>query len=184
MTAPDVTQLLVRWRSGDHAALEELVPVVYDELRRVATRRLRAERPGHTLAPTDLVHEAYARLVDSDVAWQDRAHFFAVAAGTMRRILVDHARARSSQKRGGDAARVTLDDQLAIESDDPEKLLALHAAIERLGDFDARKAQVIELLFFGGLNYNETAEALGVSAATVDRDLRLAKAWLQRELSE
>ncbi|REJ86124.1 MAG: RNA polymerase subunit sigma-70 [Acidobacteria bacterium] len=182
MTGQPVTHLLERWREGDSRALDELMPVVYDELRRVAARRMRDERPGHTLAPTDLLHEAYGRLVQADIPWQDRAHFFAVAAGTMRRILVDHARGRAARKRGGDAVRVTLDDSLPLDAAEPETLLALHEALERLAELDQRKARVLELHLFAGLSYDETAAALDVSAATVDRDLRFARAWLQREL--
>ncbi len=183
MSSPaPVTRLLLDWRSGDQAALDQLVPLVYDELRALAGKRLGRERPDHTLQPTALVHEAYARLVDADVAWQDRAHFVAVAARTMRRILVDHARARMRQKRGGGARAVTMEEGLVAVPETPEALVALDAAMEQLAAVDSRKADVVELHFFGGLTYAETAEALGISAATVDRDLRMAKAWLFREL--
>lgn len=180
----DVTALLRRWSDGDHRALDRLMPLVYDELRGVAHRRLRGERTGHTFQTTDLVHEAYARLADADLRLTDRAHFFALAARTMRRILVDYARARAAEKRGGDAEPVRLDEisvDLADAGDEAE-ILALHDALERLEAQDARKAQVIEAHIFGGLTYDETAEALGISAATVDRDLRMARAWLAREL--
>ena len=180
-----ITRLLLEWRGGSERALDQLVPLVYDELRRLAARRMRGERADHTWSATDLVHEAYARLVDADIQWQDRVHFFAVASRLMRRILVDHARASARQKRGGGALRVTLDDSLqaAAGSGDSEALLALDAALERLAEFDRRKAEAVELHYFGGLSYEETAEALGVSPATVDRELRMAKAWLGRELA-
>jgi len=179
---PDVTELLGRWKSGDQEALESLIPLVYDELRAVARRRLKAERFGHTLSPTDLVHEAYGRLVDSGVPWQDRVHFFAVAAGTMRRVLVDYARGRARQKRGGEIQRVTLTESEPLLAGDPETMLALHRALEKLGAKDPRKARVLELHFFSGLTYEEISLALGISDATVDRDLRFARAWLQKEL--
>lgn len=182
-SSPSVTELLSRWRGGERDAMDELIPLVYEDLRRIADRRLRAERPGHTLAPTDLVHEAYGRLVAADVPWMDRVHFFAVAARTMRRILVDHARARSRRKRGGDAVRVTLDEQTPQDGADPETLLAVHQALGRLEGLDERKAAVLELRFFGGLSYDEVGAALSISAATVERDLRFARAWLQRELT-
>ena len=179
---PTVTQLLLEWRSGDEQALDSLIPLVYEELRRLAGRHLDGERSGHTLQPTALVHEAYARLVDADIPYQDRTHFFAVASGTMRRVLVDHARARASARRGGGAARVTLDDRVAAESSDPTEILALDAALEKLAAVDPRKAKAIQLHVFGGLTYPEIATTLGVSEATVDRDLRMARAFLHAEL--
>lgn len=182
---PDLTHLLRRWREGDRRALDALMPAVYDELRAVAHRRLAAERTGHTLQTTALVHEAYARMAGAEIGWRDRVHFFAVAARTMRRILVDYARARTAEKRGGAAVPLPLDD-LAVEvggSGDAFELLALHEALERLEAQDPRKARVIEAHIFAGLTYQETAEALAISPATVDRDLRLARAWLVRELS-
>ncbi len=182
---PDVTLLLRRWSDGDEGALDQLLPMVYDQLRGVAHRRLEGERTGHTLQTTALVHEAYARMAGSDLRWQDRAHFFALAARTMRRILVDYARARMAEKRGGAAVPVSLDAltvEIAGEGGMDADVLALHEALERLEAQDPRKAQVVEAHVFGGLTYAETAEALGISAATVDRDLRLAKAWLAREL--
>jgi len=183
---PAITRLLLEWRGGSVRALDQLVPLVYDELRRLARRRLRGERDGHTWSATDLVHEAYARLVEADVEWKDRVHFFAVASRLMRRILVDHARAGAREKRGGGALRVTLDEGLAASAGGgaPEALLALDAALHRLAEIDQRKAHAVELHYFGGLSYEETAEALGVSPATVDRELRMAKAWLGRELSD
>jgi len=180
----EVTRLLSAWRSsGDERLLDELVPLVYDELRELAARRLGGERSDHTLQATALVHEAYARLVDSEVDFADRVHFFALAATTMRRILVDHARARAREKRGGGAAHVTLSEELAASPEEPEEMLALDDALRRLAEHDPRKAKVVELHFFGGLTYAETATALDISEATVDRDLRMAKALLAREMS-
>lgn len=184
--APEVTVLLRRWSDGDERALDRLMPMVYDQLRGVAHRRLDGERTGHTLQTTALVHEAYARLADAELRWEDRAHFFALAARTMRRILVDYARARVAEKRGGGQEPVSLDAvtvELAEEGRDAD-VLALHEALERLEAQDERKARVIEAHVFGGLTYAETAETLGISPATVDRDLRLAKAWLARELAD
>lgn len=182
--ASEFTRLLSAWRaSGDERLLDELVPLVYDELRELAARRLGGERPDHTLRATALVHEAYARLVDAEVDFSDRAHFFALAATTMRRILVDHARARARKKRGGGADHVTLSEELEASPERPDELVALDDALKRLAERDERKAKVVELHFFGGMTYAETAEALGVSDATVDRDLRMAKAWLAREMS-
>jgi RNA polymerase sigma factor (TIGR02999 family) len=184
-SATEVTVLLRQWGAGDQKALERLMPLVYEELRRVAHRRLAGERTGHTLQTTALVHEAYGRLAEADLPWQDRAHFFALAARTMRRILVDYARSRLAAKRGGGAEAVPLD-QLTVElsaGGEDAEILALHEALEALERQDPRKAQVIEAHIFGGLTYDETAAALGISPATVDRDLRLAKAWLARELA-
>lgn len=181
----EVTRLLSAWRdSDDETALDRLVPLVYDELRSLAARRLRDERAGHTLQPTALVHEAYARLVDGDVRFEGRAHFFALAARTMRRVLIDHARARKSGKRGGDRARVTLGEGSAAVDAPAFDLLALNEALDRLGALDGRKARIVELHFFGGMTYAETSAALGISEATVDRDLRLGKAWLAEQLGE
>jgi RNA polymerase sigma factor (TIGR02999 family) len=176
-----VTALLHAWRSGDAASFDRLMAVVYPELRAIAARHLSGEAEGHTLQPTALVHEAYLRLVGSEIEWEDRKHFFAVAARAMRRVLVDHARARRREKRGGDAIFVTLDDQLALEASGVD-LVALDEALDRLAEHDERKARAIELHFFGGLSYDETARALDVSAATVDRDLRMGKAWLLHQL--
>lgn len=178
------TALLRAWRGGDRDALDRLLPLVYDELSGLARHALRGERPDHTLQTRALVHEAYLRLVDADISFQDRAHFMAVAARTMRRILVDHARARLRDKRGGGAERVALDEAELPAPDRHLDILDLHAALERLAAFDARKAAIVELHFFGGLSYAETAEAVGVSAATVDRELRLAKAWLKVDLRQ
>ena len=183
--ASDVTRLLADWREhGDERALDALVPLVYEELRRLAAARLRGEQEGHTLQPTALVHEAYARLVQADLSFSDRVHFFAVAAQMMRRILVDHARKAKSAKRGGGLRAVTLEDNLASTGDDAMDILALDQALERLAEREPRKARAVELHFFGGLSYKETAEALEVSEATVDRDIRMARAWLATEMSD
>jgi RNA polymerase sigma factor (TIGR02999 family) len=179
-----VTQLLRAWREGDAAALDALTPEVYETLHRLAQRQMRGERARHTLQATALVHEAFERLVDMEVSWQDRAHFYAVAARLMRRILVDHARSARRQKRGGGASLLSLDEAIhVVPTPDPD-LVDLDEALQRLSDIDARKGQVVELHFFGGLTYDETAEALGISAATVDRELRFAKAWLYRALQD
>jgi RNA polymerase sigma factor (TIGR02999 family) len=179
----DITQLLRAWEEGDEHALERLTPLVYDELRKSAKRHMAREREGHTLQTTALINEVYLRLVDFDnVTWQDRAHFFAICARLMRRILTDHARSRSYLKRGGDARRVTLDEALVVSSDPPLDLVALEGALIKLGAFDSRKSSVVELRFFGGLSLKETAEALKISTDTVTRDWNLAKAWLLREM--
>jgi RNA polymerase sigma factor (TIGR02999 family) len=178
------TDLLLAWSRGERAALDRLLPLVSHELRRLAGRYLRGERQGHTLQPTALVHEAYLRLIELDrIQWRDRAHFFAMAARTMRRILVDHARARDNEKRGGGARKVSL--QLALDvSQAPERhLVELDEALERLEAVHPRKARVIELRFFAGLNLEETAEALAISVDTVKRDWRFARLWLLRDLS-
>lgn len=180
---PSATILLHAWRGGEATALDRLLPLVYDELARIARGALRSERDDHTLQTRALVHEAYIRLIDADVSWQDKAHFMAVAARTMRRVLVDHARSRRRQKRGGGAVKVELEDIAAVVAAPSLDVLDLHDVLERLAAFDARKASIVELHFFGGLSYDETAEAVGVSAATVDRELRMAKAWLRHELT-
>jgi len=178
----EVSRLLLAWREGDEQALARLIPLVYDELHALARRHLRDERPDHTLQTTALIHEAYLRLCGADVAWEGRVHFLAVAAQTMRRILVDHARGRARAKRGGGEAPITLDDALVASPGRPDALLALDEALQRLSALDERKGRAVELHYFGGLTYDETAAALGISAATVDRELRMAKAWLYREL--
>ena len=178
-----VTGLLIQWGRGDEGAIERLIPLVHHELHQMARRCMADERPGHSFQATALVNEAYLRLVDAnDVAWHDRAHFLAVAARAMRRILVDHARTRRAQKRGGGAARVTFDEALAVANEPREDFVALDDALEALAAFDMRKSRVIELRFFGGLSVEETATVLKVSPATVMGDWRLAKAWLQREM--
>jgi len=181
--AAPVTTLLRAWSDGDETALERLLPLVEAELRRLARRRMAGERRGHTLQPTALVNEAFLRLVDArSVPWQDRAHFFGISARLMRRVLVDHARSRGYQKRGGGIQRVTLTDGLALAAERTLDLVALDRALEELATIDARKARVIELRFFGGLSVEETAEALHVSTDTIKRDWRLAKLWLLRQL--
>lgn len=179
--ATNVTQLLLEWRGGSQQALDALMPVVYDELRRLAQHYMRSERPEHTLQATALVNEAYLRLVDMKVSWQDRAHFFAVAARLMRRMLVDHARAQHRAKREG-GPKVSLDDALEVSWKPASDLLALDEALDELAKFDQRKSEIVELHFFGGLSNEEVAEALGISRATVQRELRMAKAWLNHEL--
>jgi RNA polymerase sigma factor (TIGR02999 family) len=178
-----VTGLLLAWGKGDDAALEQLIPLVHAELRRIAGRHMAHERVGHSLQATALVNEAYLRLVDvRQMKWQDRAHFFAMSARLMRRILVDFARSRGYQKRGGGAQKVSFDEGLFISNDRGHDLVALDDALLALAEVDSRKSQVIEMRFFGGLSVEETAEALHVSPDTVMRDWKLAKAWLLREL--
>jgi RNA polymerase sigma-70 factor (ECF subfamily) len=180
----EVTELLRAWAGGDQEALERLTPLVYQELRRIARRYMVRERPNHTLQATALVNEAYLRLVDAEeVSWRDRAHFFAISARTMRRILVDFARARRYQKRGGGEEPVTLEESALIQDQPGTDLAALDDALNALATMDARRSQVVELRFFGGLSVEETAEVLKVSPETVKRDWKLAKAWLLRELS-
>ena len=180
-----VTELLVAARNGSGAAFDELFPLVYDVLRRIAHRKLAGERSGHTLATTDLVHEAYLKLVRLDrIEWQGRAHFLAIAARAMRNILVDYALQRRTQKRGGAYTRVTLGDELAIAEASGSDVLAVHAALERLQAIDDRQSRVVECRFFAGMGIEETAEALGVSPASIKRDWALARAWLNRELVE
>jgi RNA polymerase sigma-70 factor (ECF subfamily) len=182
----DVTRMLQDWNPSSAESQARLMPVVYTELRRLARHYLRKERSDHTLQATDLVHEAYLRLVDQTrVTWQSRAHFYGVAAQLMRRILVDHARARSADKRGGASSNVPFEDaRLYTHAEESVDLLALDHALLRLEQFDARKARVVELRFFGGLNEDETAEFLGVSTKTVKRDWQVAKLWLYSELAE
>jgi RNA polymerase sigma factor (TIGR02999 family) len=180
---PRVTALLQAWSGGDSAALDRLIPIVHDELYRIAHRCMAAEKPGHTLQPTALVNEAYLRLIETRrMNWQNRAHFLAMAARIMRRILVDFARSKQYQKRGGGAVRVTLVDDVAVSTEPGRDLVALDEAIDALARVDERKSRVIEMRFFGGLSVKETAEALQVSPETVIRDWRLAKAWLLRQL--
>ena len=183
MGSLSIVQLLREWRAGDEEAYDRLVPLVYGELRRLARGQLRREQAGHSLQPTALVHEAYLRLVKADVDWQNRTHFLSVAARVMRRILVEHARARQAAKRGGDAVHVTLTGPIPAPDAKPIDVLALDEAMERLRTFDARQAQIVELSYFGGLTYPEIGDLIGISEASVDRDLRHARAWLRRELS-
>ncbi|HZS09484.1 MAG TPA: sigma-70 family RNA polymerase sigma factor [Blastocatellia bacterium] len=184
LSPTEVTALLLAWNQGDDSALEKLIPLVYDELRRLAHRYMGGERQDHTLQTTALVNEAYLRLIDSSrVRWQNRAHFFAVSAQLMRRILVDFARSRNYRKRGGEAVQVSLDEAAVISSEPGADLVALDDALKALAAFDARKSRVVELRFFGGLSVAESAEVMGVSEDTVTRDWNLAKVWLLRELS-
>jgi RNA polymerase sigma factor (TIGR02999 family) len=183
MAAGSVTGLLVAWGQGDEVALERLIPMVERELHRIAKRCMAGERAGHSLQATALVNEAYLRLVDvQHVNWQDRTHFLAMSARLMRRILVDWARSKRYQKRGGGALKVTLDDAMAVTDEREHDLVALDEAMQALAVFDERKSKVIELRFFGGLSVEETASLLNVSVDTVMRDWKLAKAWLLREM--
>src|SRR5262245_8772337 len=184
MTMPEsenVTQLLIAWGEGDEAARDELIPLVYGTLRRIARRHLRGERAGHTLETTDLINEAYLKLVDQSVSWQSRAHFFGIAARLMRQILVNYARTRQRLKRGGDRQQISL---AAAESaqEQAADLLALDKALETLAEVDPQRSQIVELRFFGGLTIEETAQVMGVSTPTVERGWRAARAWLQTEL--
>jgi RNA polymerase sigma-70 factor (ECF subfamily) len=179
-----VTQLLLDWRRGDQAALAQLMAVVHHELRKIAGGYLKGERPDHTLQPTALINEAYLRLTRQSLPeWQSRAHFYGVAAQIMRQILVEHARAHATAKRGGGGEKLSLDDVTIFSRARAADLVALDDALTALDSFDSRKCRVIELRFFGGLSVEETSEALGISVATVGREVRLAQAWLRRELS-
>lgn len=184
-SSADLTELLGAWQDGDGAAFERVAEIVYDDLRQIASRQLNGERPDHTLQTTGLVHEAYLRLVDQRRAhWHSRLHFFAVAARVMRRILVDHARGRQSLKRGGHLQRISLSSELEIGVERPAPLLDVDEALARLEDVDPRLSQVVELRFFAGLTSREIADLLGISAATVGRRWRAARAWLYRHLRE
>ena len=187
MVAPsprEVTRLLIDWGKGDQAALDELIPLVYDELRRLAGRYMRRESQGNTLQTSALVNEAYLRLIDQkSVEWQNRAHFFGVAAQLMRRILVDHARSRSRAKRGGGAQMVSLVEPAAVSKEAAE-VIALNTALDDLAEFDPRKSRIVEMKFFGGLTTEEVAEVLKVTPRTVEREWRKAKAWLNRAISK
>ena len=179
-----VTQLLQELSGGNKQAFDRLVPLVYEQLRKLAARSLRAERPNHTLRATALVHEAYMHLVDVDLAWQDRRHFYAVATRVMRQILVDHARSQKRQKRGGGAAQIPLDEAVLVGPEISPDVLNLDESLQRLSHLDRRKAQIVELLFFGGLTYEEIAGVLDISPATVHRELKMAKAWLYRDMKQ
>ena len=181
--AQEVTRLLRAWGAGDKQALDQLIPLVYSQLRTLASRCLSSERPGHTLHATALVHEAYLRLAGSDLNFNDRVHFYAVSARLLRHILVDHAKAQKRQKRGGGAQKLSLDEALLAGADAPSGLLELDEALERLAAHDRRKSEIVEVLFFGGLTYDEAAELFDISPATIHRELRMAKAWLHRELA-
>ena len=176
---PDVTELLLRWNAGDNQALDDLTPLLYKDLRRLAGDALNRERPGHTLSATALVHEAYLRLVDQRrVNWENRAHFFGAAARIMRRVLVDHARAKTATKRGGSAAKVAIEHDMAVVDALAENLVDLDIALNTLMAIDDRKARIVEMKFFAGMTNQEVATALGISDATVERDWKLARAWL------
>ena len=184
MQAEGITELLVDWGKGNQAALEKLMPLVYDELRRLASNYLRRERATHTLQPTALVNEAYLKLIDQrNAKWQNRAHFFGISAQLMRRILVDHARQHQAVKRGGsNAQRLSITTAERIAKQPEVDLLALNEALDELTQMDPQQAQIVELKFFGGLSIDETAEVLGISHATVERDWKMARAWLRRQL--
>jgi len=178
-----VTQLLADWRNGNDAALTELTPLIYEDLRGLAHRYMSGQRADHTLQTTALVHEAYLRLADqTNPNWQTRAHFFAVAARAMRHILVDYAKRYRSQKRGGGGVKIELDEAALVSPEESQEIVDLHEALERLAALDSRKAQVVELKYFGGLNYDEMAEVLKISRVTVRRDWEFARAWLHSEL--
>ena len=180
----DVTQLLINWSNGNREAIDKLLPLVYKELRQVADRYLRRERSDHTLQATALVHEAYLKLIDQrNVRWQNRAHFFGVAAQAMRRILVDHARSHQTAKRGSGSLKVSLDEGIDLSDERAADLIALDDALTRLAEIDPQKSRIVELRFFGGLSIEETAEVLGIGTATVIRQWRMAKAWLYGEVS-
>jgi RNA polymerase sigma factor (TIGR02999 family) len=182
-SAEEVSHLLAAWSGGDRAALDELIPLVYDELRRLAHIYTGGESPGHTLQTSALVNEAYLRLANRNPSLKNRAHFFAICAQLMRQILVDHARRRRSRKRGGGALRVSLDEGVIVSEERAADVVALDDALARLAGLDHRQSRIVELRFFGGLNIEETAEVLEVSPGTVMRDWTLAKAWLRREIS-
>ena len=188
MTQPaphEVTQLLIDWSNGDTAALDKLVPLIHEELRRLAHHYMSRERPGHTLQTTALVDEAYLRLVNrKDVQWQNRAHFFAIAANLMRNILVDHARSHAYAKRGGGALKIELDEAMIVSQERAAEVVALDEALKELATFDEAQSRIVELRFFGGLTVEETAEAMGISPTTVKREWRTARAWLYDRLSQ
>lgn len=184
MLSNEITQLLRRWGQGDRAALDHLMPIVHEELRKLAGAYLRNERPDHTLQPTALINEAYIRLIKQDFPqWQSRRHFYGVAAQLMRQILVDHARARGAAKRGVVERKLSIDEALTFSQERTADLVALDDALTRLARFDERKVRIIELRYFGGLSLGETAETLGISIPTIVRQIRLAQAWLLREMS-
>jgi RNA polymerase sigma factor (TIGR02999 family) len=184
-SAKHVTQLLLDWSNGNKAALDNLMPLVYDELRGLANHYLRRERPDHTLQATALVHEAYLRLVDqSNVRWQNRAHFFGIAANLMRQILVNHALSHNTAKRGGGAHKLSLDEAVGLSKERDVDLVALDEALTRLAALDSPQGRIVELRFFGGLTIEETAEVLGISPVTVKREWTTAKAWLHREIKK
>lgn len=182
--SPQITKLLLQWREGKTEALDELVPLVHDELRRIARNFMRRQNPGHTLQTTALVNEAFIRLVDSNrVNWQDRNHFFAISAQLMRRVLVDVARRKNSLKRGGERVQVTLDDKLNVSDEKETDLIALDEAMSLLAELNPRQSQIVELRYFGGLTEEQIADTMEISSRTVRRDWNLARAWLFRELN-
>jgi RNA polymerase sigma-70 factor, ECF subfamily len=178
-----VTVLLRQWSEGNQEALDQLMPIVYAQLRKLAANSLKGERPNHTLRATELVHEAYLRLVGSETPWQNRVHFYAVAATVLRHILVDHAKANRRHKRGGDVEKIPLDEAVLVGPEASSEVMSLDEALKRLALTDARKSRIVELTFFGGMTLEEIAAVLNISDKTVHRDLRVAKAWLHRELS-
>lgn len=184
-SSEQITRLLLDWGKGNKAALDKLMPIVYEELRRLARHYMRGQRPGHALQTTALVNEAYLKLIDSSrVQWQNRAHFFAISAQLMRRILVDFARSKNSLKRGGKFQQVDLNESMGIPIEEKTDLVGLDEALSKLANLNARQSQIVELRYFGGLSEEEIAETLGISARTVRRDWSLARAWLYRELSQ
>src|SRR5438874_4548704 len=181
----DVTELLIEWSNGDKAALDKLMPLIHEELRRLAHHYISHERPGHTLQTTALVNEAYLRLVNrKGVHWQNRAHFFAIAATLMRSLLVDHARSHAYAKRGGDARKITIDEAMIVSQERAAEVVALDDVLKQLANFDPQQSRIVELRFFGGLTIDETAEVLGLSPATIKREWSTARAWLYRELNK
>ncbi len=179
----EITQLLRKWTDGDKYVGDALTPLIYDELHKLAGRIFRSEKGSHTLQPTALVHEAYVKLIDIDVSWQDRAHFFSLAARMMRRLLVNHANAKNAAKRGGGAVRVTLNESRTPPVDADAKLLDLDDALTGLAELDSRKAELIQLQYFGRLSFREMEEVTGLSSSTLDRELRMARAWIKNQLS-
>jgi RNA polymerase sigma factor (TIGR02999 family) len=186
MDNPDlqITRLLQSWRSGEEKAADELAPLVYERLRKLAASHLRHERPGHTLAATALVHEAYLKVAGADIDFQDRSHFFAVASTAMRHVLVDYARQRGRSRRGGEAVRVDFEEALAVSDEPDASILPVDEALTRLAQMDPRKVSVVEMIYFGGLTYAEAGESLGISEATIKRELRMARAWIKAALQE
>src|SRR5215469_15014499 len=180
--APDITSLLAQWSEGKREAMDQLMPLVYEQLHALARRRLSLESPDHTLRPTELVHEAYLRLIHSEIPASSRAHFFALCARLMRRILIDHARASLRHKRGGGASVLALEGMDVAAPGAPEQVIAIHQALEKLAELDARKAQALELVVFGGLEQDMVAEFLSISPATLRRDLKMARAWIHQSL--
>jgi len=182
-SSKNITELIIAWGNGDKAAVDQLIPVIYDELHRLAARYMRHEKTGHTLQTTALVNEAYCKLVDQkNVQWQNRAHFFGIAAQAMRRILVDHARGRLRMKRGGAAQKISLDESAFIPQPEVEQLISLDDALSRLAEFDPQKSRIVEMKFFGGLSMEEISEVEKVSKSTIEREWRKAKAWLHHAI--